>query len=65
MQKELAVSGMHCSSCELLLKDAVGGVPGVKTISVDAKAGRVRVDVDSAGVLEAVKAAIRSEGYGV
>lgn len=65
MKHTLNVSGMHCSSCELLLADVLGEIPGVKSIQADAKACRVSFDAADDKALEAAKAAIVKEGYNV
>jgi len=33
------VNGMHCKSCEMLIKDEISDIPGVDTVSVDHKTG--------------------------
>ena len=33
------VNGMHCKSCEMLIKDEISDIPGVETVSVDYKTG--------------------------
>ena len=34
------VTGMHCKSCEMLIKDEIEGIPGVETVAVDHKTGK-------------------------
>ena len=36
---KFSVNGMHCKSCEMLIKDEVSDIPGVETVSVDHKTG--------------------------
>ncbi|GAB3930283.1 hypothetical protein GCM10029976_031730 [Kribbella albertanoniae] len=58
------VTGMHCSSCGLLVDDAVEDVPGVTSSTTDVRAGRTTVEVDSAGIdPSAIHDAITSTGY--
>ncbi|MDE1798528.1 MAG: cation transporter [Candidatus Micrarchaeota archaeon] len=65
MKHELKVSGMHCSSCEMLIADALGEIPGVKSARADAKSGRVSFDAADGKALAAAKKAIAKEGYKV
>jgi copper chaperone len=60
---DLAVDGMTCDHCVRAVTRAVQAVPGVRGVTVDLAAGRVRVDgtPDPA----AVRAAIDAEGYSV
>ena len=46
MKHELNVSGMHCPSCEMLITDALGEIPGIQSIQADAKAGREPIETD-------------------
>lgn len=34
------VSGMHCASCEMLIKDELGELPGISNVEIDYKSGR-------------------------
>lgn len=62
----LKVGGMHCSSCEMLLKDALGEIGGVKDVSASRSAGTVSVEFDRNIVAEAsLVRAIEQEGYSV
>ena len=36
---KFSVNGMHCKSCEMLIKDEISDIPGVETVSVDHKTG--------------------------
>ncbi len=60
---ELKVKGMHCTSCEMLLKDSLDEI-GVKNASASHKAGLVNVEFDEKKLSEEkIKEAIRKEGY--
>lgn len=62
----LAISGMHCSSCGMLIDEAVEDLPGVRESRTDMKAERTTVDLDGTGAGPAeVVAAIEAEGYRV
>ena len=63
MEKKLNVSGMHCSSCEILIKDSVEEIPNAKIVSINHKSGETVVEYDSTETLEKIKNAIKDEGY--
>lgn len=56
------VSGMHCQSCEMLIKEELGAIPGIKNISIDHKTGKGSVvitddHIKDSQIVEAVKKA--------
>ena len=57
----IKTKGMHCSSCEMLLKDSLEEL-GAKVISISHKTGEVVVEYDNE---EAVVDVIKNEGYDV
>jgi Cu+-exporting ATPase len=60
----LAVTGMHCASCGLLIDDAVEELPGVLRSHTDTRTERTIVELDDSGAAaEHVIAAIAAEGY--
>lgn len=61
---KLKVSGMHCNSCEVILRDDVGAVNGVKKVGADFKKGEVWFEGDEKAFPE-VKKAIEANGYKV
>ena len=64
MIQKINVKGMHCSSCEMLVKDALSDMDGVNNSTASHKDGIVEVDFDENKIeLEAIKKAIRNEGY--
>ncbi len=64
MKKKLTVTGMHCKSCEVLIKDALEEVEGVKSAVVSQAKNSVEVDFDETKVTEQkIKAIIKQEGY--
>jgi len=65
MEATLKVKGMHCTSCEALVKEAISEVKGAKAYTADSKTGLVRVAYDSMATLEKIKAAIRESNYEV
>ena len=62
----LNVKGMHCKSCETLLKDEFSELQGVGKTEVDSKTGKVSVEYDETKVkLDMIKAKIKELGYEV
>jgi copper chaperone CopZ len=63
-QLKLNVTGMHCHSCETLIKDALEKIDGIKEVQVSHKTGNIIVDYDEKKVSEAkIRELIRKEGY--
>ncbi|EKD99972.1 MAG: hypothetical protein ACD_22C00126G0003 [uncultured bacterium] len=66
MQKlvKLKIEGMHCTSCETLIKDELGDVRGVSDIKVDAKLGEgtVLLETDTTSVNDLLMA-VEKAGY--
>lgn len=62
----LRVPGMSCGHCERRIKQAVGGLAGVRTVEVDLGGKRVTVDYDEAAAdVASLKEAVRRAGYDV
>ncbi|MEN9328391.1 MAG: hypothetical protein RI947_1199, partial [Candidatus Parcubacteria bacterium] len=57
------VQGMHCDSCELLIKDELSEVQGVSDIQIDHKTGKGSLILDSAATQDSVITAISKAGY--
>jgi copper chaperone len=61
---KIKTNGMHCSSCEMLVKDSLEELDGVKSAKADYESGIIEVDFDDAEIDEnAIKSAISNEGY--
>ncbi|MDX2398370.1 heavy-metal-associated domain-containing protein [Microbacterium algeriense] len=60
---EYQVTGMSCGHCEVAIRGEVGQVPGVDSIEVSARTGRLVVT--SAGPIDddAILAAVDEAGY--
>jgi Cu+-exporting ATPase len=65
METNIKISGMHCASCEKLLKMAIEGVPGVQVKSISHASGSARIAMPSEKEMTAVKKAVEDEGYKV
>ena len=63
MEKTLKIGGMHCSSCEMLISDAVSDIAGAKVLSIDHKKGEARISYDGEPTLNKIIDAIKKEGY--
>ncbi len=60
----LRVPGMSCGHCERRIRQAVGGLAGVRSVEVDLGGKRVTVDYDEGAVdLASLKEAVRRAGY--
>jgi len=57
----LKVEGMTCHHCVMAVTKALESVDGVRSAKVDLEAGRA--EVDGAGDVQAMIAAVQEEGY--
>ncbi len=65
VERKMKVAGMHCRSCEMLLRDVVLEISGVEEVTVDSRSGNVTVRGSSDAVFQAVRTAVEKEGYKV
>jgi copper chaperone len=66
IQHVLAISGMHCASCGILIDDALEDLPGVLSARTDVRSETTTVELEGSQTsLDEVFAAVASEGYGV
>ncbi|NQU79425.1 heavy-metal-associated domain-containing protein [Candidatus Woesearchaeota archaeon] len=62
----LNVKGMHCQSCEMLIKDSLEEANGISSVDVSIKAGKVSVEFNDKKVSESrIKTIITKEGFEV
>ena len=60
------VEGMHCGSCEALVREALEELDGVESVDVSHSAGTAKIVYDERAVSpETLKAAIEQQGYTV
>ncbi|MEK7533567.1 MAG: heavy metal translocating P-type ATPase [Patescibacteria group bacterium] len=60
----LDIKGMHCQSCEMLIKEKLISLPGIKDVTVDHKAGKATIITKNGQVTEqAIIDAVKSAGY--
>mgnify|MGYP001591335055 CR=1 FL=1 len=62
MRKTIKVKGMHCSSCEILLKETIEE-EGINVVSANHKKGEIVVDVKDEKEMAKIKQAVKKEGY--
>ena len=61
----LTIKGMHCKSCETLIKDELIE-SGAKECKIDYKSGKARIIFDESSLnLDSIKSIIKKEGYDV
>ncbi len=66
MKSELQVSGMSCAGCQLLVKEALEEVKGVRLAEASFRDGVVAVDYDHEAVnMATIKAVIEEQGFKV
>jgi copper chaperone CopZ len=59
-----SVKGMHCNSCEIIVKEGLEETDGVRKAEVSWKNGTVKIEFDEKLVKEdKLKKVITSEGY--
>ena len=60
----LNISGMHCQSCELLIKDELSSLPGVKDITINHQSGTGSLTITNSRLTDsAIIKAIQTAGY--
>ena len=65
MNKKLSlpVQGMTCASCVLRVENALKGVPGVETATVNLASSKANVELDADTDLDAIREAVSRAGY--
>ena len=60
----LTIKGMHCPSCETLIKDSLEETDGVKHVDISAQKGSATVEFDEKKITkEKIIFVIKKEGY--
>jgi copper chaperone CopZ len=59
----LIVNGMKCGGCAKNVENALKTLPGVSGVTVDLKAGTVKVDHDGKVSVDQIKQKIKDAGY--
>lgn len=62
--KTIKIQGMHCQSCEVLLKEVLEELSGVKSAKVSMKTSSAIIEFDKAKTTEVeLKKVIQGQGY--
>jgi len=60
----LKISGMHCSSCETLIKEELSEIPGLTVETIDSKSGNAVLLSENSDIsVEAIIKAVENAGY--
>jgi copper chaperone CopZ len=62
MKTEFKVTGFHCKSCEMLVKDVAEDFPEITSCSVDIKTGKIILQHDAGLDIQKFKKEIESLG---
>ena len=61
---ELLIKGMHCQSCETLIKDELSSVDGITDVEVNSKTGLASLNLTNGHVTDSVILnAVKNAGY--
>ncbi|KKQ92718.1 MAG: copper-translocating P-type ATPase [Candidatus Woesebacteria bacterium GW2011_GWA2_40_7] len=61
---ELQIKGMHCSSCEMLIKDELSSMDGITDIVVNSKTGKASLNLKNGDISDLmILDAIKNAGY--
>lgn len=65
MIQTIAVTGMTCANCVRHVTEALSGLPGVRSVSVDLASGRVELDVEAHVDAATLARTLEAEEYGL
>jgi len=65
MKTTINITGMHCNSCEMLIKEALEDTDGVQEASVSETEGKAIISHDNSITRQQLKKVITEEGFGV
>lgn len=63
MKKTLYIKGMHCASCEMLIKNWVEKHKWVKIEHISAKKGTIELEIQNENIIKEIEKTIKSLGY--
>lgn len=63
MKKTIYIKGMHCASCEMIIKDRVEDIKWVQVQKISAKNGKLDVEVNNENLLKKINEEIKKAGY--
>jgi copper chaperone CopZ len=59
----LIVKGMKCGGCAQNVENALRTLPGISSVNVDLKTGKVKVDHEGKASVDQMKQKIKDAGY--
>ncbi len=62
-KKLLQVAGMHCKSCEIMVRDAIEEIDGCRVESISSKTGKLTVECSKDIAELDIQEAIHQAGY--
>ena len=63
-KRRLAIKGMHCRSCEILITDSVMEIDGVNKVKIDHAKGLGEVEYDPGKTdIKRIMNAVKEQGY--
>jgi Cu+-exporting ATPase len=65
IKKTIYISGMHCASCEMLIKQSAQKIDGVKVNSISANTGTMDIEITNEKILSQIEKTIKNLGYQV
>ncbi|AHB41711.1 heavy metal transport/detoxification protein [candidate division SR1 bacterium RAAC1_SR1_1] len=63
MKKTIYIKGMHCASCEMIIKDRVENIKGVQVENISAKNGKLDLEIVNENLLKKINEEIKKAGY--
>lgn len=63
MRQTISVTGMTCQNCVRHVREALGGLPGVRSAEVDLASGSATLESEREVPREDLSAALREAGY--
>lgn len=63
IKRTLSITGMHCKSCELLVRESLEEIPGCHVLSISSKTGKLVLECSSEISEASIEEAIKKAGY--
>ena len=63
VKKVIYIKGMHCTSCEMIIKQSAEKIEGVKVQYISANKGEMGVELSNESILPQVEKTITDAGY--
>lgn len=65
IKRTLYIKGMHCASCEMLIKQSTQKINGVKVDSISANTGKMNIEISNDEIIPQIERVIRDLWYQV